>query len=157
MGIQVTLWSRLWRAGALLVLPPVLVIGAAACGGSTDADSAIGTDLPGWIEDKALPVQEAYTFAADRPGVLSWIACYCGCSNLGHADSEDCFIRERPPEGPIVWDDHGSGCTTCVSIALDAKRLAGEDMPLPEIRAYIDAAYSGVGPGTATPLPPGTL
>ena len=80
-------WNRLWRVGALLALPAVLVISAAACGGSTSAGPVTRVDLPARVQDKAPPVQEAYTFAADRPDVLSWIACYCGCSNLGHANN----------------------------------------------------------------------
>jgi len=101
-------------------------------------------------------LRNAYQFAVDRPDVLMYLPCYCGCAlHEGHRSNLDCFIKGIDGAGALLFDDHASGCEICVNIALDAKRLLAEGKPLPEIRKAIDQAYDKVGPGTNTPLPPG--
>lgn len=51
-------------------------------------------------------VREAYTFAFDRPDVLQWVPCYCGCAGQGHTSNLDCFVK--PGSGEIVLDAHGA-------------------------------------------------
>jgi hypothetical protein len=58
---------------------------------------------------QAMPpaVREAYTFAIDRPDVLQWVPCYCGCDEQGHGSNLDCFVKPET-QGGIVLDAHGS-------------------------------------------------
>ena len=77
--------------------------------------------------------------------VLRQLPCYCACAALGHGHLRDCFIRDNG-----AFDSHASGCEVCVDEALDAQRLLAQGQGVREIRAYIDAAYSGIGPGTKT-------
>lgn len=53
-------------------------------------------------------VKKAYVFAAQNPGVLSYVPCYCGCENNGHVSNVDCFVGSRAPNGAVEsWDTHG--------------------------------------------------
>ena len=53
-------------------------------------------------------VKRAYVFAAQNPGVLSYVPCYCGCENNGHISNVDCFVGSRAPNGAVEsWDTHG--------------------------------------------------
>jgi len=145
----------------------VLVIGMASLfvftsgsGGGMKATPAglasLQISLPAYVLDQPPDVQEAYLFAVERPDVLMWIPCYCGCGgHSGHKSSRDCFVKGGNTPGQLQFDEHGSQCDICVGIALDAKRMSEEGRSLRAIRDYIDATYGSVGPGTDTPLPPG--
>ena len=53
-------------------------------------------------------VKRAYVFAAQNPGVLSYVPCYCGCENDGHVSNVNCFVGSRAPNGAVEsWDTHG--------------------------------------------------
>ena len=53
-------------------------------------------------------VKQAYVFAAQNPGVLGYVPCYCGCENNGHVSNVDCFVGSRAPNGAVEsWDTHG--------------------------------------------------
>ena len=53
-------------------------------------------------------VRQAYVFAAQNPGVLEYVPCYCGCELDGHVSNVDCFVESRTPEGAVrAWDSHG--------------------------------------------------
>ena len=53
-------------------------------------------------------VREAYVFAAQNPGVLGYVPCYCGCENEGHRSNVDCFVESRASNGAVEsWDTHG--------------------------------------------------
>ena len=53
-------------------------------------------------------VRQAYVFAAQNPGVLGYVPCYCGCENAGHRSNVDCFVGSRAPNGAVEsWDTHG--------------------------------------------------
>ncbi len=53
-------------------------------------------------------VKKAYVFAAQNPGVLGYVPCYCGCENNGHVSNVDCFVGSRAPNGAVEsWDTHG--------------------------------------------------
>ena len=60
---------------------------------------------------RAAPEQtrDAYRYAIDRPDVLRWMPCFCGCVNDGHESNVDCFVRTRLAEGRVVLDPHGFG------------------------------------------------
>ena len=53
-------------------------------------------------------VRQAYVFAAQNPGVLEYVPCYCGCELDGHRANVDCFVESRTPDGAVrAWDRHG--------------------------------------------------
>jgi hypothetical protein len=140
----------------------VVIIGLASfylfAGESTDspangdmAMSVSGQSLPEYVLASDANTQMAYQFAVDRPDVMKWMACYCGCGDhAGHKSALNCFVKDGGKE----FDRHGANCDMCVSIALDARAMTAEGRSLSEIRSYIDGKYSYVGPGTDTPLPP---
>lgn len=55
------------------------------------------------------PTREAYRYAIERPEVLQWMPCFCGCVAQGHESNVDCFVRTRLAEGRVVLDPHGFG------------------------------------------------
>ncbi len=98
-------------------------------------------------------VRDGYQFAVERPDVLKWLPCYCGCGlTSGHKSNLDCFIAGSGKDG-VVFDEHASYCQTCLDIARDAKRLVAQGDSLPAIRAYVDRVHGSKGPGTDTPRP----
>lgn len=121
---------------------------------SDDGDmvmSLAGQPLPDYVMAADRGVQLAYQFAVDRPDVMRWMVCYCGCGDhSGHKSALNCFVQA----GGREFDEHGSNCDVCVGIALDAMKMTDEGRSLRDIRDYIDNNYSNVGPGTDTPLPP---
>lgn len=125
-------------------------------------DGQTGQDAgqtPGAMPEYVLTASEdtkmAYQFALDRPDVLMWMPCYCGCGeHSGHKSSKNCFLKESSTAGNPQFDEHGASCAMCVGIALDAKRMTEEGRSLSEIRTFIDEEYGSIGPGTDTPLPP---
>jgi hypothetical protein len=123
---------------------------ATGCGGA--AASATGGPLPPYIRGE--PAAEAYRFAVARPDLLRAVPCYCGCERQGHTNNLDCFVAALAADGRPTYDPHGAGCGTCIAIALEAKRLAGQGVPPAEIRRTIDATFGGGRPGTRTPPPP---
>jgi len=54
-------------------------------------------------------MRQAYVFAAQNPGVLEYVPCYCGCGmSDGHTSNVDCFVGSRAPNGAVEsWDTHG--------------------------------------------------
>ena len=53
-------------------------------------------------------VRQAYVFAAQNPGVLGYVPCYCGCELDGHRSNVDCFVESRVANGAVQsWDTHG--------------------------------------------------
>ena len=53
-------------------------------------------------------VRAAYVFAAQNPGLLEYVPCYCGCELDGHNSNVDCFVESRTPDGAVrAWDSHG--------------------------------------------------
>lgn len=121
--------------------------------GPTQLSGGRPVSLPAYVTTPTL--REAYQFALDRPDVLMYMPCYCGCGlEAHHRSNRDCFIKGVDGQGNLVFDDHASGCQTCVDIALDAKQLVAQGKTLPEIRKAIDQNHGQKGPGTDTPLPP---
>ena len=111
--------------------------------------------LPDYVLSASEDTKMAYQFALDRPDVLMWMPCYCGCGDhSGHKSAKNCFIKESSTPGNPQFDEHGASCAMCVGIALDAKTMTEEGRSLGEIRAYIDQEYGAIGPGTDTPFPP---
>jgi hypothetical protein len=144
--------SILYRKSYLhfLVFMVIFLIVLAGC---STQNTGNGQPLPDFVMDTPTRVKEAYQYAIAHPDDLAAVPCYCGCGNMGHTSNLSCYIRETSPDGTITFDDHAIGCGLCVDIAQDVKRLRLEGQTLSETRAYIDATYSGFGPGTNTPLP----
>jgi hypothetical protein len=109
--------------------------------------------LPDYVQAAPEHVQVAYRFAIANPHEAQKYPCYCGCVNIGHDSLRACFVKRIDAAGRVTFDNHASGCGVCVDIALDVMRLLREGESSPDIRAYIDEAYSSSGPPTNTPLP----
>jgi hypothetical protein len=137
-----------------------LSLTAAACGSRDGA----ATGVQDQRTDHALPeyalaggdqVALAYQFALDRPDVMLWMPCYCGCGgHSGHRNARDCFVKATSSSDNVEFDEHGSTCDVCVDIALKAQEMTLAGRPLSEIRAAVDREFGDIGPGTDTPLPP---
>jgi hypothetical protein len=136
-----------------------------ALGGSSGQESGVQTDrtgtsasvmeMPDFVASAAPDVQLAYEFALQRPDVMMWIPCYCGCGgHSGHRNARDCFVKNTSSGSSVIFEEHGSGCDVCVDIALMARTMTLQGRPLREVRDAVDAKYKDVGPATDTPLPP---
>lgn len=111
---------------------------------------------PDYVHAAHPMVQDAYAYALERPDVIEWMPCYCGCGAMAHDSNLDCFFKPRGSGEGLVFEEHASYCDICVETALMARQMMGKGRPLTEIRATIDAMYSANGvPGTPTELPPG--
>ena len=74
----------------------------------------------------------AYQTAKDIPEVLEQLPCFCGCMmNMGHKNNLFCFM-----------DQHGSGCDICEDIALDARQMHDQGLPIAQIQQNIKDKYS---------------
>ena len=159
--------ARSLRALLPAVIAAVAVLGiglwavvAFTAGDGSDAPSVSTSGgqtngLPDFIATASQDVRDAYAYAADHGAQLAYIPCYCGCGgHSGHRNVRDCFIKHGSGAA-ITYEEHGSQCNICVGIVLDAKVMLERGDSLPMVRAAIDEAYSDVGPGTDTPLPPG--
>ncbi len=119
------------------------------------AIEAAWTARPAYVNGGAM-VMEAYRYALERPDVIQWLPCYCGCASMGHRSNLDCFFRSRMTGGAVAFEEHASYCDVCVQTALLAKKRLVEGRTLPEIRAEVDATFGGRGvPGTDTAVPQG--
>src|SRR5204862_3532198 len=66
----------------------------------------------------------AYQVAKDIPEVLEQLPCFCGCmTSFVHKNNLFCFK-----------DQHGSGCTICQDIALDARKMHDEGKSIAQIQ-----------------------
>ncbi len=101
--------------------------------------------LPAEVQSAPLVVQQAYQFAVANPQVMQGIPCYCGCGRIGHTSNYSCYVSGVDAQGRITFDQHALGCSLCVNITQDAMRLLKEGKTVPEIKAYVDAAYGKYG------------
>jgi hypothetical protein len=91
-------------------------------------------------------VREAYRFAIANPEPLLNVPCYCGCDVLAHTSNYDCYIKDAPNNGQVVFESHAVGCTICVDITQDVMKMTREGRSPPRIRAEIVKMYSQFGP-----------
>jgi len=125
---------------------------SAGCSPSGNEERAASSDMaplssmPQEVQDAPVPVQEAYRFAIANPDLMSQIPCYCGCGSMGHTSNYACYASGTDDEGRVVFDTHALGCSICVDITLDARRLHEQGMGVEEIRKYVDDNYSRYGP-----------
>lgn len=100
-------------------------------------------------------IRDAYTFAAQRPDVLEYVPCFCGCETAGHKRNADCFVAVRNPDGSVrEWDTHGMACTICIDVARDAMQLNASGASTDDIRSAVDDKYAAYPRQTPTPAPP---
>ena len=146
------------RIAAVVLLIVMIALLVSACSAAQSTATAEGgaprlapeSALPDFVRNSAPQVKEAYRFAAANPEALSQYPCYCGCGAMGHQSNLNCYIKEIPTDGSIVFDNHAVGCSICVDIARDVMRLMAEGRRARDIRTYIDATYSRYGPPTNT-------
>ncbi len=137
--------------GSWMVIAIAVALVASGCGQSaTHAGHEVAMaplgDMPETVQRAAVSVQEAYRFAVANPEVEKAIPCFCGCGAAGHHSNYACFVNQVDASGAITFDGHALGCSICVDIALDARRLMAEGKSIPEIRTYIDTTYGKFGP-----------
>ena len=137
-------------AGAL-----IFIVSLSGCASSSQHAYTLApaSELPAFVHDAPVSVQEAYQFAIANPHELENYPCYCGCGAMGHTSNLSCYIQDVGTDGAIVFDNHAAGCGICVDITQDVMRLMDEGQSPSEIRTYIDATYSPFGPSTDTPFP----
>jgi len=77
-------------------------------------------------------VAEGYRIARERPELLERLPCYCGCYLTdGHQNNLDCFR-----------DAHGETCDMCLSIAIEAEKMAQAGYSVEDIKAVIDRKFA---------------
>ena len=103
-------------------------------------------EMPEQVKKAPLNVQQAYQFAVANPEILGQIPCYCGCGKIGHTSNYSCYASGVDVDGKIDFDNHALGCSICVDITQDTKRLLIEGKTVQEIRAYVDQTYAKYGP-----------
>jgi hypothetical protein len=113
------------------------------------------------IDPRLLPrppevIQAVYRYAAEHPEVLRYVPCFCGCNEMGHRSSEDCFVKNRSKAGAVTeWNEHGIACAMCIAVAERAKTMCESGASLSDVRADIEKRYGHItGLRTETPLPP---
>lgn len=113
------------------------------------------------IDPRLLPrppevIQAVYRYAAEHPEVLRYMPCFCGCNEMGHRSSEDCFVKSRSKNGTVTeWNEHGIGCAMCIAVAERAKTMCESGASLSDVRADIEKRYGHItGSRTDTALPP---
>ncbi|HEY6421250.1 MAG TPA: CYCXC family (seleno)protein [Candidatus Binataceae bacterium] len=109
-----------------------------AASGPPAADSAAAGERLRITLDPQLfqgDVRKAYEIAGRDPALLAQMHCYCGCDRTeGHKNLLDCFR-----------DKHGSSCAICVGEAMEAEKLATQEMPVEQIRDALRARYAHGG------------
>jgi hypothetical protein len=113
------------------------------------------------IDPRLLPrppevIQAVYRYAAEHPEVLRYVPCFCGCNEMGHRSSEDCFVKSRSKNGTVTeWNEHGIACAMCIAVAERAKIMCETGASMNDVRADIEKRYGHItGLRTDTPLPP---
>lgn len=100
-------------------------------------------------------VRALYQFAAERPDVLNYVPCYCGCVRLGHHSNEQCFVKSRAKNGDVTaWNDHAMMCPMCLAIGERAMEMTRAGDSIRAIRASVKKTFGQAGPSTPTPAPP---
>ena len=75
----------------------------------------------------------AYQVAKDIPEVLEQLPCFCGCmTGFGHKNNLFCFK-----------DQHGAACAMCQDIALEARKMHDQGMPIAKLQEHIKTKFGG--------------
>lgn len=129
-----------------LFAPTLMVTSCASTPTQHDVQMAPMSMLSPEIQSAPQRVREAYQFALANPAPLKNVPCYCGCGALGHTSNYDCYIKDAPTNGKIVFDEHALGCSICVDIAQDVLRMTRDGRAPPDIHSAIVNTYSRFGP-----------
>ncbi|MFF2753828.1 lipoprotein [Psychrobacillus sp. NPDC058041] len=123
--------------------------------GDLQETTASADVLPTFLDSQSEDMKIVYQAAAKANDVLKWMPCYCGCGDsAGHVSNFNCFVHDIKEGGEVVWDDHGTRCTTCLETAVMSIQMVQEGKSFIEIRNAIDKAYSdGYAAPTDTPMP----
>jgi hypothetical protein len=135
-----------------IVLLLVVVSGCSAATVNTTINT-LNPEVAAILNSAPASVKEAYAYAIANPHELEKYPCYCGCNNMGHTSNRSCYIKEISTDGKMTFDYHALGCRMCVDITNDVMRLKAEGKSSRDIRTYIDAQYSPLGPATNTEFP----
>ena len=101
---------------------------------STAISKSAGVLSPTLFNDEK--TRAAYQVAKDIPEVLEQLPCFCGCmTSFGHKNNLFCFK-----------DQHGSGCSICQDIALDARKMHDQGLSITQIQDGIKAKYARYQP-----------
>ena len=120
--------------------------------GGTGGATYQNVSLPAYVRGPLMT--QAYEFAVNRPDVLDYVPCYCGCGkHSNHKSNKNCFVKPGQTNGKVVFDEHGANCDMCIDLAIDAKRLTAEGKSVKEVRQYVEGKYGGKGEPTDTPWP----
>lgn len=151
-GLPAMINQLLSRAISLVLLSTLFaptLMSVTACAPSApqhELTMAPMSALPHEMQSQPERVREAYQFAVANPEPLKNVPCYCGCGTLGHRSNYDCYIKDAPANGKIVFDEHALGCQICVDITQDVMRMTRAGRAPPAIRADIMGNYSRFGP-----------
>ena len=142
-GVVVILGALVWASRSADVKPaepasaesrPESPIPAVALTPNPFVLASAGTLSPDLFADPT--AREAYQAARDVPEVLEQLPCYCGCmQHFGHKNNLFCFK-----------DEHGSECSVCEGIAIDARKMHKEGLSIDQIKENIRQKY-----GQSTP------
>ncbi|RSK28962.1 hypothetical protein EJF36_19910 [Bacillus sp. HMF5848] len=92
---------NLWKVTGLVVASIMIATG---CSSATKENAAsndfppleYNTETKTWspmmVEYGSDISLEAYLFAIEHPEVLDYMPCYCGCEEVGHENTTDCFV-----------------------------------------------------------------
>jgi hypothetical protein len=130
---------NLWlTVAAVVILAGIAWISLRGTSEPSD-DSAVAVNSDGVLSPALFADQKAraaYQTAKDIPGALEQLPCFCGCMmNMGHKNNLFCFK-----------DQHGSACEICQDIALDARKMHDEGLPIARIQENIRAKYARYQP-----------
>lgn len=122
----------------------------------TQAEVSAAWDArPDYVRELPEAGQAAYRFALERPDVLQWLPCYCGCTGIPHRSNLDCYFVRREVKGTFAYEQHASFCDICVKTANMASDMLRQGASMTQIRAAVDSTFGGGAvPGTDTPTPP---
>ena len=104
--------------------------------------------MPPDVQAAPTRVHEAYQFSAANREVAESVPCYCGCADIGHTSSYDCYVDEAYEFGSVIFDEHALNCGICVDITQDVMRMMREGKSTPQIVNYINDTYSKYGSPT---------
>ena len=129
-----TVWLTLGGIGFLALIVWAFISGAGEKFTSSGA-RIVATMSPSYFSRDAR-ARAAYQVAKDIPEVLAELPCFCGCmSAYGHENNLFCFR-----------DEHGSGCSVCEDIALDARDMHNKGMSIDRIKEATREKYAGRAP-----------
>lgn len=143
-----SLMKRLFSLVMMLTMlaPTAMLTNCGSSGGGHELHLAAASELPMEMSSAPARVREAYQFAVANPDPLKNVPCFCGCNSIGHTNNYDCYIKDAPNNGKVVFDSHAIGCSICVDITQDVMRMTRDGRAPPQIRRAIFDQYTQFGP-----------